>query len=74
MRIVGEQSLLGLRGTSEPRVSMDVKLSIYRRVLRNMKRGINTNTEKKNIISNMVYFLKPSKIINSPCRLCYEVD
>ena len=74
MRIVGEQSLLGLIGTSAPRVSMDVKLFIYLRVLRNMKRGINTNTEKKNIISNMVYFLEPSKIINSPCRLCYEVD
>ena len=74
MRIVGEQSLLGLIGTSEARVSMDVKLSIYRRVLMNMKRGINTNTEKKNIISNMVYFLEPSKIINSPYRLCYEVD
>ena len=74
MRIVGEQSLLGLIGTSEPGVSMDVKLSIYRRVLMNMKRGINTNTEKKNIISNMVYFLEPSKIINSRRRVCYEVD
>ena len=61
MKIVGEQSLLGLIGTSEPRVSMDVKLSIYRRVLRNMKRGINTNTEKKNIISNMVYFCRAIK-------------
>ena len=32
------------------------------------------NNLKKNIISNMVYFLEPSKIINSRRRLCYEVD
>ena len=31
------------------------EVAFYCRVLKNMKRGIKTNREKKNIISNMVY-------------------
>ena len=45
----GYQAVRGLKG------DVPTEMAFYCRVLRNMKRGIKTNREKKNIISNMVY-------------------